>query len=370
MRGVEPWHQTPWDWRAAVQFICGGTGTGLLLFAALASQFELGQLPLASGMLPALAFVSLGLLSVFIKLGRHWRAAFVVLNPATSWMTREALLAPPVLGLGFLAAVLNSPALALAAAMFGLGFMYAQARILKEAKGIPVWREPLIVPLMLSTGLTEGAAAWLIVAAFLGGASAHLHPPAVAAGAVWALAALAVLSLARAGVWTMYRARLAKPGAAPIQSVDVLTRCNRLLLPIGHGIPLLAALPALAFPDGTVPVFWWDGRIVLGLLAGLIALLGGWYLKFTLIAHAAFNQGFALVRTPARTPGYAGPGVKPGWTAEAPIAKATSPARSVEAGLPPALDSQSRGSPVVGGGLPSPVVGGGDAPTREVTPEG
>jgi phenylacetyl-CoA:acceptor oxidoreductase subunit 2 len=317
MRGVEPWHQTPWDWRAAVQFICGGTGTGLLLFTALAAYLESGW-P-AWSVLPALAFVGLGLLSVFIKLGRRWRAAFVVRNPATSWMTREALLAPPVLGLGFLAAVLNSPALALAAAVFGLGFMYAQARILKEAKGIPIWREPLIVLLLLSTGLTEGAALLLIVAALLDGVGA------------WALAALVVLLLVRAGVWTIYHAKLARPGAAPIQSVDVLTRCNRLLAPIGHGVPLLAALVALVFPDG---------EIVMGLLAGCVALLGGWYLKFNLIARAAFNQGFALVRTPARTPGYAGPGVKPGWTAEAPVVKAASLDRSVDAGVavaPPRL---------------------------------
>lgn len=302
MRGVEPWHQTPWDWRAAIQFICGGTGAGLLLFAALAARLEAGwplwpasPRPLLAGVLLALAFIGLGLLSVFVKLGRRWRAAFVVLNPATSWMTREALLAPPALGLGLLAVILNSPALALAAAAFGLAFMYAQARILKEAKGIPIWREPLIVPLISSTGLTEGVALLLVVAAFLGRASA------------WALAALVVLSLLRVGVWAMYRARLAMPGAAPVQSLDALARCNRLLVPLGHGVPLLAALAALIFPAG---------ELVLGLLAGCTALLGGWYLKFTLIARAAFNQGFALARTPARTPGYAGPGVKPGWTAD------------------------------------------------------
>ncbi len=34
---VTPWHQTSWDWRAAGNFIGGGSGTGLLFFATLAA---------------------------------------------------------------------------------------------------------------------------------------------------------------------------------------------------------------------------------------------------------------------------------------------------------------------------------------------
>ncbi len=35
-RGVEPWHQQHWDWKAAGNFICGGAGSGLFIFAAVA----------------------------------------------------------------------------------------------------------------------------------------------------------------------------------------------------------------------------------------------------------------------------------------------------------------------------------------------
>jgi phenylacetyl-CoA:acceptor oxidoreductase subunit 2 len=51
----------------------------------------------------------------------------------------------------------------------------------------------------------------------------------------------------------------------------------------------------------------------IGALAGLMALGGGWALKFTLVARAAYNQGFALKKLPVRGQGTPGPGVKPGW---------------------------------------------------------
>jgi len=50
------------------------------------------------------------------------------------------------------------------------------------------------------------------------------------------------------------------------------------------------------------------------LIATILTLLGGWYLKATLITRAAYDQGFAIEHSPARTPGYAGSGAKPGWS--------------------------------------------------------
>jgi len=34
-RGVEPWHQPHWNWKAAANFLCGGAGSGLLAVAAV-----------------------------------------------------------------------------------------------------------------------------------------------------------------------------------------------------------------------------------------------------------------------------------------------------------------------------------------------
>jgi phenylacetyl-CoA:acceptor oxidoreductase subunit 2 len=292
MRSVEPWHQTPWDWRAAAQFICGGTGAGLLLFTALAAWVDpawLGRTGLA-----ATGFFCLGLLSVWIKLGRRWRALFVFFNPRTSWMTREAMLAGPLIGLALIAVFFQSPPLATAAAAVGLGFLYAQARMLKEARGVPAWREPRMLPLIYFTGLAEGASLMMAATALFGSPGE------------WLPIALALLLVARLSLWMIYRRTLSAPGAAPVATVEVLDRAHANLVAL-HALPLVTLLLSWIVPgvDGAVALF-----------AGISGLLGGWHLKFTLIARAAFNQGFALVRTPARSPGYAGPGVKPGWTTE------------------------------------------------------
>ena len=287
---IQPSKQKVWDWRAAVQFSCGGTGTGLLFLTALAALQDPAWLWRTGAL--AMLFIGVGLLAVWIKLGRRWRAAFVILNPYTSWMTREAFLSLPLGLFGLAAILLQSPALGIVAALFGLAFLYAQARIIRAAMGIPAWREPLSLPLLLVTGLTEGTAILL--------AAVFFFEPV----GFWLPLLALFLVAARLTVWWAYRARLSAPGAAPTAAVAALDRAHLPLVLGGHLLPLALLLVALAAPAG--------GAV--GLVAGLAALVGGWYLKFTLITQAAYNQGFAIARTPARTPGYGGPGARPGWS--------------------------------------------------------
>ncbi len=48
--------------------------------------------------------------------------------------------------------------------------------------------------------------------------------------------------------------------------------------------------------------------------AGLLTILAGWLTKFTIVTRAAYNQGFAIERSPERGSGGGGPGAKPGWS--------------------------------------------------------
>ena len=146
--GPNPWQQTNWDWRAAGNFMGGGAGAGLVVWSVL------------SGAHPALlviglALIGAGLLCVWAEIGRPLRALHVFFNPQTSWMTREGLVAMLLMPVGLASAVLW-PQLAPAAALLAVGFIYCQARILHMAKGIPAWREPRVVPLIVATGLVEG----------------------------------------------------------------------------------------------------------------------------------------------------------------------------------------------------------------------
>lgn len=288
---VEPQHQTLWDWRAAVQFSCGGAGTGLLFFTALAALSEPAWL-LRAGV-PAMILIAIGLFSVWIKLGRRWRAVLVVLNPHTSWMSREALLSLPLALFGIAAILLVNPYLALVAAFCGLAFLYAQARILRAATGIPAWRERLIVPLIVLTGLSEGAALLLALTVFF------------ATAVAWLPLVVLLLVAARLWAWHTYRSKLSRPAAAPLAAVAALELVNPALVFAGHVLPLLALLLAFLVPQAGA---------VAHVVAGAAVLFGGWYLKFTLMTRAAYTQGYAISHAPARTPGYSGPGARPGWS--------------------------------------------------------
>jgi phenylacetyl-CoA:acceptor oxidoreductase subunit 2 len=285
---IAPWHQPNWDARAAANFIGGGSGSGLLIAAAIAAAAGAPYRPLA---LVALALIATGLACVWLEIGRPWRALNVFLHPQTSWMTREALVAVPLFGAGLAALWQDGGAYAWVTAVLAAGFLWSQSQILRAAKGIPAWRSPRVVPLILATGLAEGAGLVALACAF----------PATHALARPVAIALAALLVARAIAWRAYR----RPLAAPRKALDALDRAAPLFDGIGSWVAAgLAAAAAVAPEVMAAP---------LGAAAGALAAAGGWHLKFVLVARAGFNQGFALPRMPVRGSGAPGPSAKPGW---------------------------------------------------------
>jgi phenylacetyl-CoA:acceptor oxidoreductase subunit 2 len=270
--GPNPWHQQSWDGRAAANFMFGGAGSGLIVFAALAG----GPTWL---LLAGAALVGLGLLSVFSELGRPLRAMNVIRHPARSWMTREAMVAPVVFAAVALAWFTGPRAAWLSGLLAGaaLAFVYCQARMLQAAKGIPAWREPLTVPLIVATGLAEGGGLWLLLASAAG-------PATVLPWVAFALALTARLAL-----WLAWRRRLR---AAP-RALAAIDRAGRAfkaatLLPL--------ALAVLAASSPLPPA----ALIALQVVAGALAAAGGLWFKFTLVTRGAYNQGFALSHLPVR----------------------------------------------------------------------
>ncbi len=274
--GPNPWQQTQWDWRAACNFMGGGAGSGLVMFTALAGvQGTAAALLLLIG----LALVGLGLSCVWAELGRPLRALHVFFNPGTSWMTRESIAATALFPVGLAAAAgahLGVGAAAWPAALLALAFIYCQSRMLQAARGIPAWREPLSVALLIGTSLAEGAALfWL------------LQPWHGRGGTALALL-FGVALLARAAIWLGYRRRLA--GRVASRARIPLDRAGRILLLGGTVAPLLLLLVAGFGVASTA----------LAALAGLLAVAAGAWLKFTLVTRAGFNQGFALKEVPVR----------------------------------------------------------------------
>ena len=273
--GPNPWLQTSWDWRAAGNFICGGAGTGLLMARAL-----FGGPTQASLWSPdwivflGLALVGLGLLCVWLEIGRPLRAINVFFNPKTSWMSREAFVGLLLFPAG-LAAMLGVPGWNLITAALALVFLYCQSRMLPAARGIPAWRSGLFSPLFLLTAGCEGLGIFLLLGLFFA--------PVRSA----ALIAFAVLLALRVLVWLRYRSDVDASLAAPARRA--LDLAWQRLSMVGTSVPMVLLLIGA----------WLNQPLTLA-LAGACAAWAGASLKFTLVTRASYNQGFALSKMPVR----------------------------------------------------------------------
>jgi phenylacetyl-CoA:acceptor oxidoreductase subunit 1 len=291
-RGVEPWHQKHWDWKAAANFICGGPGTGLFAFAAAASFLD-GSLFLVRA--AALALVALGLALLLLKIGRPLRSIYVIRQPQRSWMAREAWIAGAFFPTAATAAWFEIQSLTMIAAVLGLLFLYSQAMILREAKGIPAWRISLVVPLIFVTGLAEGGGLFLAAASILPALRPALEVIAVTA---------TIFAALRGWVWRSYVTALRIEGA-PTRALEVLNAFRPIFLLLGLVAPASLIVAGFLAPSISLPLF---------AFAGILIAAAGSTLKFILITRAGYNQGFALTHTPVRGTGVAGPAVKPGWS--------------------------------------------------------
>lgn len=291
-----PWPklQRHWDIRAAGNFIGGGTGSGLIVGAAIATPEQIFVPALLSG----LVFVGLGLTMILLEIGRPWRALNVFFHPQTSWMTREGVVALPLFAFGGSALLLHwwgGPTIlvtifGLAAGVAACCFLYCQARILRAAKGIPAWREPALTSFILSTGLAEGMGILSTFAVF------GFAPS-------WAVAAALGLAALRMAAWHVYRVNLKKRGA-PAASLAALQSIGPLFLTIGNGLPALLLVLAILRPE-------LSGAAALG---GLILTFAGWLAKLTIVTKAAATRGLSIPHTPVRGRGTSR-AARSGWEA-------------------------------------------------------
>jgi len=276
-----------WDWRAAMNWMFGGVGSGLAMVTGVGLWLGLVEPSRAPALYLASAIlVATGLFFVFLKIGRKmrfWRAAT---RWQTSWMTRELYVAlvyfPAVL-----ACLLAPGPLPFAlATVSAAGFLFCQAKILHRARGIPAWRVASMPWMIVATGLFEGWGALAIAQSASGAATG------AATGGALATAGM-VLALANALLWRGYVAGAASQGLPPLAR-RVLRAFTVPLHAIGHLAPAALAAGALALPHAAGPLL---------ALAGAAAIVGGAAWKFTVIVRAGFAQGFELPRAPQRGSG-------------------------------------------------------------------
>jgi len=272
-----------WDWRAAMNWIFGGVGSGLAILTGLA----LGTGVLDAARAPVLYLLSavlmaLGLFFVFLKIGRQlrfWRAAT---RWQSSWMTRE-LYAAVVFFPAVLASLLvPGPWPFALASLSAAAFLLCQAKILHRARGIPAWRVPLMPWMLLATGLLEGCGILML---------ALTVTDAEVPGSIYLLTL--VLVGINAWLWRAYLGGARAQGIGP-RARRVLQALGPGLHGFGHLLPVLALVVAWLLPQAA-------GALLA--LAGLGAIAGGAWWKFGVIVRAGYMQGFNLPRLPQRGSG-------------------------------------------------------------------
>ncbi len=253
--------QTNWDWRVAGNFICGGAGSGFIALAlVLGAEAMRSKL-----MLAGLALVGVGLLCVWMEIGQPMRAFNVFRGLGHSWMSREAMVATLLFASG-LAMFIVDARFAWPMALFALAFLYCQGRMISAARGIPSWREQMVVPLIVVTGITEGCGLLALAG------------PGLARSTATVAIVLAGLVVVRYAVWEVYRRRATGAGNA----AAALRRAGNAVLWLGTALPLLLVVAALSLSINVALLLF---------IAGLAALLAGGYLKFALITRAGYTLG-------------------------------------------------------------------------------
>ena len=277
--------QTFWDYRAAMNFILGGMGSGFA-FLSMAGYFfwDLSQAALLDIYVLAGVLMATGLTFVFLEIGRKLRFLHVLLRPHSSWMSREAYVA----GLFYLALLLDwlwpRVWLHVVIGIAAVAFLYCQARILYAAKGIPAWRAPLIPWMICSSGLLEGLGCYALW---------HGFEPATIPFVPELLGLGMLLAIASGTLWSAYRGTAKARGIPPLARA-VLDRINPYLVWIGYALPLAGFTVLYTLAPGS----W-----LLYLLTGLTAVLGGAIWKFIVVTRASYQQGFSLPRLPQRGSG-------------------------------------------------------------------
>ena len=274
--------QTFWDYRAAMNFIMGGMGSGMIVSTALAGLDG----AVASGLIPQLfvfagIIIAIGLLFVLMEIGRKERFWYALFRPQTSWMTREVWIVGALYPLIAANLIWSTPALWLATGLAGAAFLFCQAQILFAGKGIPAWRAPLVPAMIILTGLTEGTALALLAH---GVVSLDPMPPSL-------ILLAAMLALGTLILWMTY------VGSARRNGIPALAR--KVILAINEIVVMAWAAGIVVLIAGLIAVA--TGNFV---LIGALLLVGaGTIWKFTIITRAAYQQGFVLPQAPGRGSG-------------------------------------------------------------------
>lgn len=280
--------QSFWDFRAAMNFMLGGTGSGMAIVSMI-GHFRWGwsEPLLLNLLLTAGVLMAIGLFFVFLEIGRKARFLKVLLRPQSSWMTRETYFAALFYPALFVDWFWPQPWLHAIVGSTALGFLLCQARILYAGKGIPAWRAPLIPWLLVLSGLLEGCGLLLLILGVIPNLTS-LNPEMLALGSA--------LAITTGVLWIAYGVTARRKGIPPLAR-RVINKATPAIGVSGHLVPIIG-LFIIAYPGDLL-----ISEQTAAIIAGLGAVAGGLLWKYAVVTWASFEQGFALPNLPQRGSG-------------------------------------------------------------------
>jgi DMSO reductase anchor subunit len=152
-----PAHKRVWALPAALNFIFGGTAAGFYFLWTLSTHTGIEQSKgAASGGLLAVFLVLAGIAALALESGRPFRACYLLAHWKSSWMSRES-----AAGVIFIiATIFDIMAPWSIAATIAAGaacvFLLSQGMMVFRCTAVPVWRDPTIPVLFISSGIMSG----------------------------------------------------------------------------------------------------------------------------------------------------------------------------------------------------------------------
>ncbi|MFQ6129555.1 MAG: NrfD/PsrC family molybdoenzyme membrane anchor subunit [Candidatus Hadarchaeaceae archaeon] len=270
--------QDAWGWEIAVDTFLGGAGAGLY-----ASSFLLGvanvsaQEFLRYGLLLGPILLLVGLVVLFAELGKPARIIKAFANIRSSWMSVGGVIQTIfiICALGYSLPMFGPFSwLPWGTGVFGLligtvgliagilvllyhGFLFGDSR------GVPLWSTPILQPLFLFVGLSTGLAALFLIGYGIGMEMLTLQT----------IGNITLVFLAGEGIVLWAFLMVPSRMTYELSVMELKTPAN---LGIMGGIAII--LPAVLF--ATISL---TGFTAPGILAGLLILIGGFYLRHIII---------------------------------------------------------------------------------------
>lgn len=278
-----PAHKRVWALPVALNFILGGTAAGFYFLWTLSTHSGIEQVPgAASGGLLAVFLVFAGIAALALESGRPFRARYLLAHWKSSWMSRESAAGVIFIIAAIIDIMAPSSIAATMAAGAACAFLLSQGMIVFRCTAVPVWRDPTIPVLFVSSGIMSGYG--LILFSRYG-----LILPQISVTPSIDLVAVLSLSINFLAWCALVRRRRDTAVQAVVQK---LLRPAKIAVVMGVGQVLPAILVGLARPWSSGAT---DGvRLIMLVVAAIAMLVGNCSQKLWLVRHIQHVCGMQL----------------------------------------------------------------------------